>query len=394
MIIRKLVVLGVAALLGVMAVWTRGGQALFVLDRETLTKTDDGFVLTFSRGLASLTLSDDGATIALARNTFDNGETHTRLVVLDSQTAMARWSDVYPNSLCCSPPLVRMTPDGERVLGLGNMLRVYSDEGRMIFKTDLPGESFGLAAALSDDGRLAGVITSADRAFLYSVPDGQTLWSGEFEGGDGLALSGDGRFMLIAENKAAHLYDTASLRQVATWPLDYSGSLVVAGLSRDGTLGVTAGYVETGQDADGNRLWDLRVTLREIAAGQQTEVTVPSLSLPELQVAPDGAWVRLAGRWRGGGVLIGRDGSVLRVAARGERTPGELLARAEERTAWAAGSNIHITFGKNSTPQWARVTEGTAQGLWFTGEHLAALGSAQPLYPLSDRLWVWSVYNP
>jgi hypothetical protein len=288
-----------------------------------------------------------------------------------------------------------MTPDGERVLGVGDVVRVYSDEGQVIFETDLPGDSFGLAAALSEDGRLAGVITSADRAFLYSVTDGQTLWSGEFEGGDGLALSGDGRLMLIAENGAAHLYDTASLHEVAAWPLDYSGSLVVAGLSRDGALGVTAGYVEAGQDADGNRLWELRVTLREIAAGQQTEVTIPSLSLPELHVAPDGAWIRLAGRWRGGGVLIGRDGSILRLAARGEKTtPGELLARAEGRTAWAAGSDIRVTFGKSSTPQWARVTEGAAQGLWFTGEHLAALGSARPLYPLSDRLWVWSVYNP
>jgi hypothetical protein len=391
---RRLVFLVLAALLGVVAVWTRGGQTLFVLDRETLTTADDGFTLTFPQGLANVSLSEDGTTIALARNIFDDGETHTRLVVLDSQTAMARWSDVYPNSLCCSPPLVRMTPDGERVLGVGDVVRVYTDEGQVIFETDLPGDSFGLAAALSDDGRLAGVITSADRAFLYSAPDGQTLWSGEFEGGNGLALSGNGRLMLIAENKAAHLYDTASLHEIATWPLNYSGSLVVAGLSRDGTLGVTAGYVEAGQDADGNRLWELRVTLREIAASQQTEVTIPSLSLPELQVAPDGAWVRLVGRWRGGGVLIGRDGRILRVAARGERTPGELLARAEERTAWAAGSNIHITFGNRSTPQWARLAEGTAQGLWFTGEHLAALGSAQPLYPLSDRLWVWSVYNP
>lgn len=383
---RKLAALVLVALLGVAALWTRGGQSLTVLDRETLTKTTDGFVLAFPEGLASVALSEDGATIVLAHNVYDPAGSTTRLVIVDSRTAAVRWSDTYPNRVCCLPPFVRLTPDGERVLGVGDVVRVYSDEGQVIFQTDLPSEVFGLAAALSDDGRLAAVISSLDRAYLYSVPDGRAVWSGEFEGGDGLALSGDGRLMLIAENQAAHLYDTASHNEIATWPLRYAGSLVLAGLSRDGSLAVTAGYPEE-RDA-------LLVTIKDAVTGQQTEVSIPTLSIPELQIAPDGVWIRIMGRLWGGSVLIARDGTILLLAARGEGGVGDLLARSEEQLARAAGPNVQVAFGEQAAPRWTRAAGASTQGLWFTGDTLAVLASDQPRYPLSDRLHVWSVYNP
>lgn len=354
-------------------------RAPSVLDGERVAPTAEGFVVTFPAGLASVAIAADGSRLALAHNVPARPVGRTRLLLFDAATGTPRWSDAYPNRVCCAPPLVRITPDGAYILGVGDRIQVYERQGRPLFTTALPGDKELVnSAALSDDGKWVAVSSYQRRAYLYAVATRQLAWSDAFAGPVSIALSGDGRWLLVVEPGGARLYMLSEVRLVARWPLALHPTFTQAGLSRDAGLAVAAGY-----DPQGNVLVDLY----DRRLDRHRAVNLGRLLLWELQVAPDGAWVQFAARFKGGAAIVTRAGQVLARVPPSEQLNGPTLARDDGQQAQTVGQTIRLG-------ERVFQLDGIPQAVWLTGERLAALGAPTQDTPLADRLWVWSIAAP
>ncbi len=352
-----------------------------MLDSESVAPTADGFVVNFPAGLANIAVSEDGSRLALAHNLPDPSQPGglTRLVVFDATTGAARWSDTYPSHQCCSAPRLLITPDGEYTLGVGNGVRVYDHNGRVSFVAELSGKrEFVTSVSLSDDGQWVAMTANNGRTYVYSVNTDRLTWSNEFSSGASVALSGDGKWLLVVEATVARLYTLPDMRQTETWRLDFQSASTLAGLSREASLAVAAGY-------DTNK--DILVDVYDRSLNEHHTVRLGHLILPEMKVASNGEWVQVVARFKGGAALIARDGSIMETLLPAATPNGPTLARDGEWQALSEGNTIRVGDRVLSL-------DGAPQAVWLAGRRMAALGAPDVNALLSDRLWVWSVTSP
>jgi WD40 repeat protein len=170
-------------------------------------KLDFALALPQESGLASIAASADGKHLALVGNVWSQKEqvNRTELSLFDLDSGKALWSVVYVNPNCCGLPIVKISPDGQLILGAGRKLHLYNKDGQELkvfsFQED---DEFALSGDLSSDGKYVAA-TSSHRAYLFSQ-NGQLLWASDFKDVPSVALSGDGTYLLVATSHAFQLF--------------------------------------------------------------------------------------------------------------------------------------------------------------------------------------------
>ncbi len=333
-----------------------------------------------SESLASVAASADGKYLALARNFVPEGSSAnmTELTLFDLSSGKALWSTVYANPNCCGLPLVKMASDAQVIVGAGKQLHLYAKDGRELkalrYQED---NEFTLLSAEVSGNYIAA--TTSQRAYLFSR-EGRQLWSAQFAEVPVVALSGDGRYLLVATNKLFQLYSTTDLKLLQEGPLTYEGPVVAAALAEDGSAFAIAGNPAFGRDELTVYLWK---------NGEARRVVLSEVNVPQLAIA--GQWLWVEGRFGGEAALISiNDGALRRFAA--EPSSAHLAVDpGHDRLAVARGAAIELRRLSDDQLLWQTRAPGRVLALLLHGSTLIALGNENDAAVLPDRVWAWDI---
>ena len=346
---------------------------------EAANRPDFLFALP-SESLASVAASADGKYLALARNFVPEGSsaTMTELTLFDLGSGKALWSAVYANPNCCGLPIVKITPDGQFILGAGKQLHLYAKDGQALQALRYQEDTeFTLLSAEVSGNYIAA--TTSHRAYLFSR-ERQQLWSAQFAEVPVVALSGEGRYLLVATNKLFQLYSITDLKLLQEGTLPYEGLVVAAALAEDGSAFAIAGNPAFGRDELTVYIWK---------NGEARQVVLGEVNVP--QVAIEGQWLWVEGRFGGEAALIFiNDGTLRRFAA--EPSPAHLAVDPRhDRLAMARGAVIELRRLSDDQLLWRTPAPGRVLALLLQGSKLIALGNGNSDASLPDRVWAWDM---
>jgi len=218
----------------------------------TLSPSPGGLVVGFPGGPAEI--APGGAWAAIGLNWFnaERGRSESVAGLLDLRAGALRWSHRYANSNCCGDPLVRVSPDGSRVLAAGDEVVLWDRFGKVLSRTPLPEGKISIAATISDDGQRGVVVASNGTLLALDMRTGARDWTMDgFEGPTGLSVSASGDVVAVGSVRGIFLRDRSGRKLL--WPglwrwaavaLDQNGDrLAVAWKLPDGT--VVAGALQT-----------------------------------------------------------------------------------------------------------------------------------------------------
>jgi hypothetical protein len=348
---------------------------------DEATRPDFVFTLP-SESLASVAASADGKYLVLARNSVPEGSSAnmTELTLFDLGSGKVLWSAVYANPNCCGLPLAKMTADAQLIVGAGKQLHLYTKDGQelKVLRYQEDTEFTLLSAEVSSAGNLIAATTS-HRAYLFSR-EGQRLWSAQFEDVPVVALSGDGRHLLVATSKLFQLYSTTDFKLLQEGTLPYEGPGVAAALAEDGSAFALAGNPAVGRDELTVYLWK-NSEVRRVVLG---EVNVPQLAIA-------GSWLWVEGRFGGEAALISINDGTLRRFTAGPSSAHLAVDPGHDRLALARGAVLELHRLSDDQLLWQTRAPGRVLVLLLHGSKLIALGNENDDAALPDRVWAWDI---
>ena len=198
----------------------------------TLSPSPGGLVVGFPGGPAEIAAGGAWAAIGLNYFNAERGRSESVAGLLELRAGVLRWSHRYANSNCCGDPLVRVSPDGSRVLAAGDEVVLWDRFGKVLSRMPLPEGKISIAATISDDGRRGVVVASNGTLLALDMQTGARIWTMDgFEGPTGLSVSASGDVVAVGSVRGIFLRDRAGRRELL-WPGLWRWAAVV--LDQDG----------------------------------------------------------------------------------------------------------------------------------------------------------------
>ncbi len=347
----------------------------------TISPAPGGFTVGFPAGLAEMTAGGDLGAIGLNRFNAESGESESLVALVDLQQGTLRWSHRYMNSNCCGDPLVRISPDGSRLLAAGEEIVLWDSSGKVLSRMPLPEGTISIDAAISADGRYGVVVTSNGILIALDTRTGARVWSkGGFKAPTSLAVSASGDVIAVGTLRGISLVQGRAGGRDLLWLGRWRWAAVA--LSGDGGRLAAAWKLVDGMVVAGAFL---------TSGGLKGPLWTRPLwkgTVPLVKVDAQGQTIAVGDLLGRGAAVLSWEGQVLWRSSPQEEGVHADLSPDGKQLVVALGRVVEVRRLPETTVQWQSVLPGVVLKVRMAWPWVIAIGTLEQGSMVPNRIWL------